>query len=301
MTVARCRRVGALFGAVVAGMIVCYATTGSTVAHGALLTRVRHAQTVVTPNWSGYVAAAPSSTRGTRYFTSVTGTWTVPVAHCRGVKGASSSAVWVGLGGYRTHDQEEVGTDSNCDASGRPFYYAWFELVPYLSYQAFPQITDKVEAGDTITGLVRVISPAEIELRLRNRTRGWTFMRKIAYSSQDTSTADWVVEAPADCVGYYCHEANLADFGKVRMTSISATALRRAGTLADTRWNLLRLRLIPSKLVVPTLLPGPNAAKSTTPVRKGRARSPAGATPGSPSRDGRSFSSKWIPVANGGV
>ena len=265
------------------------------------MTRVRHAKTVVTPNWSGYVAAAPRSTRGTRYFTSVTGTWTVPTAHCRPVKGASSSTVWVGLGGYRTHDQEEVGTDSNCDASGRPSYYAWFELVPYLSYQAFPQITDKVAAGDTMTGLVRVVSPAEIELRLHDRTRGWTFMRKIAYSSQDTLTADWVVEAPADCVGYYCHEANLTDFGKVRMTSISAKAHGTAGTLADPRWDLIPVRLVPSKLVVPTLLPGPNAAKSTTPIRKGRARSPAGATPGPPSRDGRSFSLKWIPVANRGL
>ncbi len=301
MTVARCRRVGALFGAVAVGMVLCYATIWSGVAHGDSITGVKHAKTVVTPNWSGYVASAPRSTTGTRYFTSVTGSWTVPVAHCRGVKEPSSSTVWVGLGGYRSHDQQEVGTDSNCNASGRPVYYAWFELVPYLSYQAFPQITDKVAAGDAMTGLVRVISPAEIELRLRDRTRGWTFMRKIAYSSQDTSTAEWVVEAPADCVGYFCHEANLANFGKVEMTSISAKAHGKAGTLADPRWDLIPVRLIPSKLVVPTLLPGPNAAKSTTPIRKGRARSPAGATPGPPSQDGRSFSLRWIRVANRGL
>jgi Peptidase A4 family len=300
MAVARWRRVGPLFGVVV-GVAFCYATIVSTGARGAPAPRVEHAKTVVTPNWSGYVAAAPGTTAGTRYFSSVTGTWTVPPAHCRGVKGASSSTVWVGLGGYRTHNQEEVGTDSNCDASGRPFYYAWFEVVPYLSYQAFPQITDKVAAGDTMTGLVRVISRTEIELRLRDRTRGWTFMRRIAYSSQDTSTAEWVVEAPAECVGNYCHEANLTNFGKVKMTAISAKAHGSPGTLADPRWKLIPIRLIPSKLVVPTLLPGPNAAKSTTPIRKGRARSPAGATPGPPSRDGRSFSLKWIAVANRGL
>jgi Peptidase A4 family len=256
---------------------------------------------VVTPNWSGYVASAPSPANGMRYFTSVTGTWKVPVAHCRSAKGPSSSTVWVGLGGYHSHDQEEVGTDSNCSASGKPSYYAWFELVPYLSYKAFPQITDKVAPGDTITGLVHVISPTEIELRLRDRTRGWTFRRKIAYSSQDTTTAEWVVEAPADCVHLYCHEANLTNFGRVKMTSISAKAHGTPGTLLNSRWQLIPVRLIPSKLTVPTLLPGPNAANSETPVRKGRAQSPAGSTPGPPSRDGRSFTVKWTPAANRGV
>jgi hypothetical protein len=152
-----------------------------------------------------------------------------------------------------------------------------------------------------MTGLVRVLSSDQVELRLRDRTRGWTFMRKIAYSSSDTSTADWIVEAPAECVGYYCYESNLTDFGKVEMRAISAKAQGSAGTLVDPRWHVIPVRLVPSKLLVPTLLPGPNAAKSTTPVRKGRAQSPAGATPTPPSRDGRSFSLKWFPVANRGL
>ena len=38
---------------------------------------------VVTPNWSGYVAGAPvKSSFAHPYFTSVTGTWTVPTADC---------------------------------------------------------------------------------------------------------------------------------------------------------------------------------------------------------------------------
>ena len=159
---------------------------------------------VVTPNWSGYVAGAPvKSSFAHPYFTSVTGTWTVPTADCAHAKGEASSTVWVGLGGYATRDQEEVGTDSNCTATGKRVYYAWFELVPYLSYQAFPNITDKVSPGDTITGLVKILSPTLVELRVQNRTRGWIFMRKITFSSQDSSTADWVVEAPADCVKYF--------------------------------------------------------------------------------------------------
>ena len=257
-------------------------------------------KTVVTPNWSGYVATSPAAPTNNHYFTSATGTWTVPPADCRSGKGAASSTVWVGLGGYVTRDQEEVGTDSNCTAKGKPMYYAWFELVPYRSYRTFPTIHDNVVPGDTITGLVKIISPTLVELRLQDRTRHWSFMRKITYSSQDTSTADWVVEAPADCIGYLCHEANLANFGKVTMRDIKATAKGSTGTLTDPHWNVLAIKLVPSKLTVPTLLPGPDAAKSTTPIRKGRAQSPAGATPGHLSRDGSSFSLKWVPVANRG-
>ncbi len=261
----------------------------------------KDAKMVVTPNWAGYVASEPGKPPVARYFTSVTGTWTVPAANCTHTKGAASSTVWVGLGGYNSRDQEEVGTDSNCSKAKKPSYYAWFELVPYLSYRAFPKISDKVSPGDTVTGLVKVISPTLVELRLHDRTRGWTFMKKITYSSQDTSTADWIVEAPADCVGYYCHEANLANFGKVAMRDISMKGKGVTGTLNSPNWKVIPIRLVPSKLTVPTLLPGPNSAKSTTPVRKGRAQSPAGATPGAVSRDGRSFDLKWVPVATRGL
>jgi hypothetical protein len=259
----------------------------------------KQSRTVVTPNWSGYVASSP--TRSPRYFTSVTATWTVPTAHCRRAKRASSSAVWVGLGGYHTAAQEEVGTDSNCSASGKASYSAWFELVPYLSYRAFPEITDRVFPGDEITGLVRVLSPTLVELRLQDRTRGWTFMRKIAYVSPDTSTAEWVVEAPAVCVYYLCHRADLSNFDRVTIRGISATTRRGTGSLGNAHWSVSKVRLVPSKVTVPTLIPGPAIDKSKVRVRKGIALSPAGATPGGISRDGRSFTVKWVPVANRNV
>ncbi|MBV8597837.1 MAG: hypothetical protein JO017_03355, partial [Actinobacteria bacterium] len=194
--------------------------------------------TAVTPNWSGYVASAPGRTRLAYkhpYFTHVTGTWTVPRTKCSRKQGATSSTVWVGLGGYTTRNQEEVGTDSNCTAAGKSQYYAWFELVPYLSYQTFPNIKDRVLAGDTVTGWVTVLSPRLVDLKLVNHTRGWTFEKKIDFASQDTSTADWVVEAPADCVRFTCHEASLANFGKVTMHDISAVGRGVSGNLASTR------------------------------------------------------------------
>ncbi len=259
-------------------------------------------KTVVTPNWSGYVAVAPKATSYNHpYFTRVTGTWKVPVAQCSRRTDNASSTVWVGLGGYKSHDQEEVGTDSNCTATGKHVYYAWFELVPYPSYRTFPNISDTVSAGDTMTGLVRILSPTLVELRLRDATRGWIFSKNITFSSQDTTTADWVVEAPAECVLYFCHEASLSNFGSVTMKNISAAGGGSSGTLRDPRWKVLRVRLVPSKLLVPTLLPSPTAATSSTPVRRGRALSPAGATPGSLSRSGTSFNLRWVPVATRGV
>ena len=173
--------------------------------------------------------------------------------------------------------------------------------MPYLSYRAFPEIKDEVRPGDRMTGLVRVIDPRLVELRLHDRTRGWTFTRKITYTSQDTSTAEWVVEAPAVCVRYLCHEADLAHFDDVTLGGISATARKVEGTLADPRWEVYRLRLVPSKLKVPTLLPSPTIDKSKVRIREGIAASPAGATPGVLAADGQSFTVKWVPVATRNV
>jgi len=254
---------------------------------------------VVSPNWSGYVAIAPTKPSYKHpYFTSVTGTWRVPTANCAHHKAGASSTVWVGLGGFATKNQEEVGTSSNCTASGRPIYFAWFELVPYLSSRAFPEIRNKISPGDTITGSVKVLSPTLVQVRIQDRTRGWSFMRKITFSSQDTFTADWIVSAPADCVKYTCHEANLANFGSVTMRNISAVGKGSPGTLKDPHWKVVPVRLVPSKLLVPAISPSPTPVG---PAKTGQAQSPAGATPGPVSRDGTSFSLKWIAVARRGL
>jgi hypothetical protein len=240
---------------------------------------------VVTPNWAGYVATAPSGS-GPLNFTSVTGTWTVPSASCAAGAGAALSTAWVGLGGLTTSRQEEVGTDSGCDASGKPVYFAWFELVPYIAYH----VNGMVEPGDTITGLVKVLGLALVQLQVANVTRGWTFTRNITFSPMDTSTADWIVESPATCVRWVCKEANLANFGTLNMTGISATtAGGETGTLTDPNWQVIPIQLIPGQMTIPTLDPEATASS------RGSASSSAGATPGGPSADGSSFSVTWVP------
>ena len=107
----------------------------------------------VTPNWAGYVVTGSATSPVT--YSSVTGTWIVPNATCNTPATAGGfSTVWVGLGGYTTKNQEEVGTDSNCNTKNKPTYYAWFELVPYIAYNV--PTNDKVLVGDTMSGTVNI-------------------------------------------------------------------------------------------------------------------------------------------------
>jgi hypothetical protein len=247
----------------------------------------------VSPNWSGYVVTGSATAPVT--YSSVTGTWTVPTATCKTPSAAGGiSTVWVGLGGYTTKNQEEVGTDSNCNTKNKPTYYAWFELVPYIAYNV--PTNDKVLPGDTITGTVNILSTTLVQLVIQNQTRNWNFTRSITYSSQDTSTAEWISEAPASCLRFVCSEANLANFGSVTIRSISAVGNGATGALNNPNWTTIPIQLVPSKLNIPTLDP-----EATQAPPKAKASSPAGATPGPPSPDGSSFGITWVPVASPGV
>jgi hypothetical protein len=249
------------------------------------------------PNWSGYVATHQPGKKVV--YKSVTGTWTVPKATCSKKQGATSSAAWVGIGGYKTTNQEEVGTNSNCSKKGKPVYFAWFELVPYLSYQTFPNINHKVFAGDTITGLVRILNYRFVRLEVKNVTQGWDFVKTINFSSQDSTTADWVMESPATCVLYTCAEASLTNFGSITMRNISAVGNGHKATLTYPKWKVIPIRLVPTKLTIPDI--NPTATATDHNGKQGVATSPAGATPGKYSSDGSSFAIKWIPVARKGV
>jgi hypothetical protein len=254
----------------------------------------------ISPNWSGYVATAPPGKAIS--YTSVTGTWTVPKAICSKKTGKTYSTVWVGLGGWTQTRQEEVGTNANCTPWGKPRYYAWFELVPYLSFPT--DVKKKVFAGDTITGVVRIVKSKVVVLRIKNRTRHWTFTRRINWWNNDTSTADWIVEAPAECLKLVCSEASLANFRSVTMRGISATGMSlngaiETGTLANRHWRVMPVRLVPGKMTVPFI--STTAISASHRGHTGQAASPAGSTPGPVSKDGRRFTTKWVKVATKGI
>lgn len=197
--------------------------------------------------------------------------------------------MWVGLGDLGpTPSQEEVGTDTTCNAAGKPTYYAWFELAPFISYNV-PK-NDKINVGDTMTGLVTILSPTLTLVQIHDANRHWTFSRKITFINADTATADWMIEAPATCVRFDCAQANLTNFGTFTMTGISAVGSGKTGALADPDWVVTPIQLVPGNVTLPDL--GANPAGSGPPGT-GHATSPAGATPGGTSPDGSSFQISW--------
>jgi hypothetical protein len=234
------------------------------------------------PFWSGYVLTGSEEQNVS--FTGVTGTWIVPTVSCGPRAAGASSAVWVGLGGYATQVLEQAGVNANCDARGRPIYFAWYELVPDIARN----INAKVFPGDTITSSVHVVHFALVALHVEDRTRHWSFTRRITWGTSDTGSAEWITEAPNNCRRNECRVASLANFGKVTFKNIAATGNGSLGTLANPRWTAIPLRLVPG---VKTALGSGFAIPS---------HSHAGATPGSVSTDGRTFRISWVAHATRG-
>lgn len=233
------------------------------------------------PFWSGYVLTGATSTDVS--FTSVAGTWTVPTVLCGPKAAGTSSAVWVGLGGYATQVLEQVGVNANCDAKGKAVYFAWYELVPDIARN----INAKVFPGDEIVSSVRIHHLALVDLRVENRTRHWSFVRKITWAA-DMGSAEWITEAPNNCLRNLCRVSALANFGRVTFKNIAATGNGSPGTLANPRWTAIPLRLVPG---VKSSLGSGFAIPS---------HSHAGATPGSVSTDGRTFRISWVAYATRG-
>jgi hypothetical protein len=94
--------------------------------------------------------------------------------------------------------------------------------------------------------------------------------------SPDTSSAEWIAEAPSECDGSgSCQPLPLSDFGTVQFTSASATANGHTGTISDPNWA-----------AQPVVLGSGGASD----VSFDAGQSSAGAAPSSLSSDGSSFS-----------
>ncbi|HET9074035.1 MAG TPA: G1 family glutamic endopeptidase [Solirubrobacteraceae bacterium] len=174
----------------------------------------------VSANWAGY-AATTSHSSG---FSAASGSWVQPRVGCSG--GQTYSAYWVGLGGGAPSSRalEQEGTQADCSASGQATYYAWYELVP----SAQVRIGLAVHPGDRIWARTAVHGD-QVTVTVDNKTTGQSFTRTLTMSrvTPDTSTAEWVAEAPSACVGGAsgnCQPLPLANFGKVTFTNAYARA-----------------------------------------------------------------------------
>lgn len=215
-------------------------------------------------NWAGYVA-------GGTQFSSVSGSWVQPTAKCG--SGQTYSAFWVGIGGDSDQSSalEQTGTQADCSADGSTDYYAWYELVP-----AAPVKLDlAIKPGDHISAKVDV-SGSNVIVSLSDQTTGQSTTKTLQMDSPDTSSAEWIAEAPSACDGSgSCQPLPLSDFGSVQFTSATATANGHTGTISDSNWSAQPVQL---------------GGSGVSDVSYGGDQSSAGATPTSLSSDGSSFS-----------
>jgi Peptidase A4 family len=186
----------------------------------------------VSSNWAGYVVTGAS-------FTSASGTWVQPALDCTST-GTGSSAFWIGLGGNSTTSAslEQAGTTADCNADGSARYWAWYELVPASAVK----LSLKVLPGDTISATVSVTG-SNVTMTVKNLTRKTAVTRTKTMASPDTSSAEWVTEAPSLCSTYgRCRTVTLADFGKVKFTNATATAGGHTGTISN--WAATAIELV---------------------------------------------------------
>jgi hypothetical protein len=215
-------------------------------------------------NWAGYAIHRAGGS-----FRQVSGTWTEPSATCAGGQ-PSYSSVWVGLGGYQPTSGalEQIGTEIDCNAAGKVVSSAWYELVPAPS----KTISLAVAPGDRLHATVTVTGHRAV-LELDNLTQHTHFRKSLYAPAIDVSSAEWIVEAPSECINQFsCQALPLANFGSVTFDSTTAALARgRAGTIADSRWGRTSIRLAPGaqRFIVARNTADTNGAAAPSPLRSG--------------------------------
>jgi Peptidase A4 family len=202
-------------------------------------------QVGVSENWAGYVVTSNDGSD----FSAASGQWTVPSVTCTANSQPTYSAYWVGLGGGSSDGSEaleQIGTQADCSASGKTTFYAWYELVP----SAPVKLSLSIHEGDSIWARTAV-SADKVSLYIRDRTTNRTWTRTLTMSSAtpDTSTAEWVAEAPSECASSTmsdCTTLPLANFGTVKFTDAYTTSSGHTGSIGDSRWTAEELALEPA-------------------------------------------------------
>lgn len=235
------------------------------------------ADTTTSSNWSGYVVHRS----GVR-FKRVISKWRIPAVTCSSGQTAYSAS-WVGIGGYSATSNalEQTGTESDC-SNGRPVYYAWYEMVPAAS-QRISATKMPVRPGNLMRGEVDVVGHTAT-LKLVNETQHKSYSTVRTASSIDTTSAEWILEAPSLCDQYgNCATLPLADFGRTSFVSSSATNLSgHTGAITSPLWGTTKVILAPG---------GPQY------IVTGSTPSDAGAMPSAVNSVGAGFSITYEPHA----
>ncbi|SRR6266511_1081622 len=166
-------------------------------------------------NWAGYAARGGS-------FTSVAGTWTVPEVALDSSFGAD--AAWVGIGGLRTRDLIQAGTQQFATGSGSVTYQAWVEKLPAVARP----VPLTVLPGHSVSVSIDFQGNDDWLITLTNLTTGQSLLRTEQYTSTHSS-AEWIEEAPFA----RRRVLPLSEFGSVGFSSASAVRDGVSMTVAD--------------------------------------------------------------------
>ena len=167
--------------------------------------------TASSTNWSGY--ATYNAT-----FTDVKGSWIQPAATCTSAT-AQYASFWVGIDGYKSSSVEQLGTDSDCKGKNKPSYYAWWEMYPNPSNSI---AGFAVHPGDHMSAEVSALGTI-YTLKLDNLTTGQHFSTTQT-STAAKSSAEWVAEAPSQCIIVFCRVLPLSNFGTINFTGSYTTS-----------------------------------------------------------------------------
>jgi hypothetical protein len=237
-------------------------------------------------NWAGYAVRRTGVS-----FKRVSGTWTVPAVNCSSSATSTYSANWVGLGGYTSTSPalEQLGTESDCSASGKATYSAWFEVVPAAATTA--KLT--IQPGDEMFASATVSSSKKVTLTIADTTRKTKVTKSVQAGAIDVSSAEWIVEAPALCSGSStsdasCRQTALANFGSTTFGSARATTTGgHAGSILDASYDAIAISLANRGFQRgPGFVPGGGFGSGRG---QGATSSTSDATPGAPSADGAAF------------
>lgn len=234
------------------------------------------AQQQVSQNWSGYVVDSSTG----KSFSSVSGSWVEPSVSSSA--GQGDAAFWVGLGGSSNQSQslEQVGTAAQV-ANGQTSYYAWYELVP--AAQVPLKLT--IHPGDHISAKVSV-DGTQVTISLSDQSTGQSVTKTLPMSNPDTSSAEWIAEAPAaEFPDGSTQILPLANFSKVTFTNASATAGGHTGSISDPAFSVEQVDLSSGAA---QQLAGGGPAFSSAGLSASTSQS-GGATPGGVSDNGSSF------------
>lgn len=110
-----------------------------------------------------------------------------------------------------------------------------------MPIQLTVQPRDLINASVTVDG-------GRVSLSLYDVTRKHGFTKTVVASTIDVSSAEWILEAPAECISANaCQTLPLANFGTAEFDSALATSTSgHVGGISDAAWQATKIKLVPA-------------------------------------------------------